>query len=437
MRYNRIFLALGVTSLVLVAGNSYATNGYAMHGIGTKSKGMAGSGSALAQDALVMGINPSAIVQSGNRVDLGAALFSPLREYSVSGAPSGQPGTIPLATRTTESDSNIFLIPNAAYVKQIDEHSSWGIAAFGNGGMNTDYPDFENTNFCPPPPNSSATGPFCGGTAGINLSQLFITPTYARKISGINASWGVSLVGVVQSFEAEGIGAFGQQSSNGAKLSNNGVDYSTGLGVRLSATAELTHGLSAAASVQPKIQMSEFSDYKGLFANGGNFDIPENWNLGIAWNTSDRSTLTFDVQYIKFSGVDSVGNSITQLTSNGNLFGSDNGPGFGWENMTVYKLGYQWNKMNLPEWTWRLGVSHANQPVPDEEVTLNILAPAVVTTHLSAGFTKAMGQSNELSLAFTHALSESVKGSNAFDNTQQVEIEMKQLEVELTYAWKF
>jgi len=33
------------------------------------------------------------------------------------------------------------------------------------------------------------------------------------------------------------------------------------------------------ASYAPKIAMSKFSNYAGLFADGGNFDIPENYTL--------------------------------------------------------------------------------------------------------------------------------------------------------------
>ncbi len=428
----KVSLVTLISSLVLCGNHSYATNGYALHGIGGKSKALAGGGIALSQDTMIMAMNPAALVHLNKRVDLGAALFSPIREYTVSGSPSG---TFPLATRQTDSDTEFFIIPNLGYSAPIDSQSSWGIAAFGNGGMNTDYPDFSNSAFCPP--STAQKGSFCDGNAGINLTQLFITPSYARKIPGVNASWGVSLVGVVQSFEAEGIGTFAPQSADGTKLSDNGADYSSGLGIRASAMIAFMPNFTAAVAYQPKINMSDFNEYSGLFAGGGNFDIPTNWNIGIAWNTSERSVLTFDIQHIKFSDVDSVGNSITQLTQKGNFFGSDNGPGFGWEDMTIYKLGYQWMMSTMPDWTWRMGISRANQPVPDKEVTMNILAPAVVRTHITAGFTKAFGSNNEFTLAMMYAPSETVKGQNAFDPAQEVEIEMQQFEIELGYSWKF
>lgn len=430
------YMAILAVFAMLATGSVQATNGYAMHGIGAKSKAMAGSGAALAQDTMVMGLNPAGIVHLGKRLDAGIALFSPRREYSVSGLPSGAPGSFGLAPGSVDSDSNYFPIPYVGYTRPIDNNSSWGIAAFGNGGMNTDYPGFANA-FCPG--GTMMSGPFCMGSAGIDLKQLFITPSYARKLDDGNTSVGVSLVAVAQMFKARGLEAFGAFgfSSDPANLSGNGTDISTGIGVRLAAMSGLVPGLTAALSWQPKISMSDFDDYAGLFADGGNFDIPANINLGLAWQASSNAVVTFDIQRIAFSDVDSVGNSVTQITVNGNLFGTANGPGFGWDDMTVYKLGYQWTLPDMPGWTWRAGISHADQPIGSGEVTLNILAPAVVDTHFAAGFTRELDNDSELSLSLMYAPSQSVSGSNAFDPGQTVEIEMSQFELELGYSWKF
>ena len=433
---SRLHTVLLAILFYVIAGNAHATNGYAIHGIGTKSKAMAGSGAALPQDAMVMAINPAGIVHLDRQVDAGISIFSPRRNYSVTGVPSGAPGSFGLAPGSVNSNSDFFPIAYAGYVSPIDSRSSWGISAFGNGGMNTDYPGFAN-GFCPG--GTMMSGPFCMGSAGIDLKQLFITPSYARKLDDGKSSIGISLVGVVQTFKARGLEAFGAFgfSSDPANLSGNGTDISTGIGVRIAGMSELAPGFTAALSWQPKIGMSDFDDYAGLFADGGNFDIPENINLGIAWRTSDTSVLAFDVQHIRFSDVDSVGNPVSQTTVNGNLFGSAGGPGFGWNDMTVYKLGYQWETENMPNWTWRAGLSHANQPVGSSEVTLNILAPAVVETHITGGFTRSLGKSSEYSFSFMYAPSESVSGPNAFDPGQTVEIEMSQFELEFGYTWKF
>ncbi|MGF1643107.1 MAG: OmpP1/FadL family transporter [Thiotrichales bacterium] len=432
-------LALAVGTLMAASGAANATNGYAMHGIGTKAKGMAGAGAAFPQDTLSMGTNPAGAVTLGGRIDAGLALFNPNRNYTVTGFPSGNPGTFGLNPRNTDSDSELFAVPEFGYNRMLGSDRSVGVAVFGNGGMNTDYPGFANM-FCPPP---GGTGSFCAGAAGINLSQLFITPTYAQKFAGGKASFGASLVLVYQEFEATGIGSFQQLSSDPTNLSDRGKERSTGVGVRLGVMGEVAPDVTLGATYAPKVSMSEFDKYSGLFAEQGGFDIPSNWSLALAWKTPLGGTLAFDVQGIQFSDIASVGNPLDPMTlaspmnPTGVLLGQNNGPGFGWDDMIVFKLGYQWT--TSPDWTWRAGISVTDQPVASNQVLFNILAPAVVETHISAGLTKKMGPNQELSASLTHALNNSVKGSNSLEmpNQQTIELEMNQWEVSVGYSWLF
>ena len=127
--------------------------------------------------------------------------------------------------------------------------------------------------------------------------------------------------------------------------------------------------------------------------------------------TSDGSalTLTADVQRIEYSGVKSVGNAIGQLFA-GNAFGSGDGPGFGWKDVTVVKLGVSYD---IADWTLRAGYSHASQPVPKGQTLLNILAPGVVQDHVSLGATWRQGKAGELSVAYTHAFRTTLRGSGS------------------------
>jgi len=142
------------------------------------------------------------------------------------------------------------------------------------------------------------------------------------------------------------------------------------------------------------------------------------------------------VQQIYYSDVNSVGNPMLPNLQT-HLLGNDEGAGFGWDDMTVYKFGVQWQ--SSPEWTWRLGYSVANQPIPDSEMPFNILAPGVIEQHLTAGFTKALGNNNELNIALMRAFSKSVEGPNTLEvpGQQTIELKMDQWEVSAGYAWKF
>lgn len=433
-KFNKSAMAAMVAAGLVASFAANATNGYFSHGYGTKSKGLAGGGSALPQDAMAAASNPAGMVFVGDRMDLGVALFSPSpRSYEVTGAPSGAPGTFGLVPEKVESDSDMFLIPHFARNWMLDENSSVGLTVYGNGGMNTDYSKSA----------AGGLGTFFGGmvggnaNTGVNLEQLFINVSYAQKIDA-KSSWGVSGILAHQRFKADGLAAFGAfgYSSDPSKLTDNGTDSANGFGVKLGWQGEVSPGLTLAASYQSEIDMSEFDDYAGLFAEQGDFDIPATWTLGLAYDMGASNTLTLDVQNIAYSDVAAIANPILPNLAAAQL-GNSNGAGFGWEDMTIYKLGYQWS--TSPEWTWRVGYSMTDQPIPDSEVMFNILAPAVVEDHFTFGFTNKTSENTEFNFAALYVPEGSVKGANPLEapGQQQIELKMTQWELEASWGWKF
>ena len=425
----RRLASTAILAALVVPTTSFATNGYFSHAYSTNSSGLAGAGVALPADAMASATNPAGMVWVGQTMDVGAAIFSPHRQYTVDTVGSGSPNPVfPLTPGTVESGSNSFIIPHFGVNWMLDANSSVGVAIYGNGGMNTDYPAFDSSSTCGGP----ATGTFCAGAAGVDLQQLFINASYSRKINA-SSSWGVSLIGAYQKFKATGLGSFAGFSSDSTNLSDNGYDSSTGFGAKLGWQGEVSPGLTLGASYQTKTSMGSFDKYKGLFAEQGGFDIPATATIGLAYKTTPSSTLVFDVQQIYYSGVASISNPISNIGP-GNL-GTNNGAGFGWEDMTVYKLGYQWSTSS--DWTWRVGYSYGKQPIPDSEVLFNILAPGVIEQHITFGFTNKLSPTSEWNFAAMYAPSKSVTGTNPLWPTQTVELKMYEYQVEASYSWKF
>jgi len=106
-----LLVTLPVTAAFLLPVQSHATNGYFSHGTSVAEKGLAGAGVAYSHDTLAASNNPAGMVWQGGAWDIGAALFAPIRSYTVTGNPSGFPGTFPLAPGTVESDNELFVIP--------------------------------------------------------------------------------------------------------------------------------------------------------------------------------------------------------------------------------------------------------------------------------------------------------------------------------------
>lgn len=424
-----MILAAVVAVFCFVTADAYATNGYFSHGYSAKNKALAGAGTALPLDSLAAATNPAGMVFMGNRIDAGLAFFNPNREYSVSGAtppPPGCPGspTCPftLDQGTFESDSNWFVIPSFGANWMLNNNSSIGVSVFGNGGMNTDYPT--NTYY-----------DFSVSSTGVDLMQLFIMPTYARKLNPKHAI-GISPILAYQAFEQIGLQSLGDMgfSSDPSHIANNGHDSAYGLGVRIGYLGEVLPNISLGASLQSKVYMSEFDEYAGLFAEQGDFDIPANWSIGLALKASPELTLVLDIQEIYYSDVNSVGDPMMPNLQM-SMLGDNEGAGFGWEDMTVVKAGAQWK--SSPDWTWRAGLSFTEQPIPDTETLFNILAPGVVETHATLGFTKTINANQEIDVALMRAFSNSISGINALDPAQTIELTMDQWEIALGYSYKF
>lgn len=426
MKYTHMFALMVLAG---VATSSQATNGYFAHGYGMKAKGMAGASTASSDDAFGGANNPASMAFAGNRLDLGIDLFSPRREASNTGGAFG-PGTV-----SSDSDSKFFAIPEFGYSHMVSNTLAWGVTVYGNGGMNTNYSSlggvYGNTNLL-------------GGTGslGVDLMQLIIAPTVAFKVAP-NHSIGISPLIGYQRFKAEGVQPFAFFSTSPTNVSNNGYDDAFGYGVRIGYMGKITPTVTIGAAYASEMNFKEFDKYAGLFAGKGDFDIPENYNLGVAWQVTPMVKLALDYQRINYSSVDSVGNQVLPNFANG--MGASNGPGFGWDDMDIWKLGVEYKV--TPKFTLRAGYSHADSPIKGDltcasmtncgEATLNILAPAVIEDHFTMGFTYTLPSGNELSMAYMHAFDNDVSGARPVTFGGGVDtIKMYQDSLGIQFSWK-
>jgi long-chain fatty acid transport protein len=378
-----------------------ATDGYFSHGYGMKGKGMAGAGVSLAQDAFAGANNPAASAFAGNRMDLGLDWFSPKRSSTRTGSGGG------MLDYKSDSDSTNFFIPEFGYNTNYSSTVSYGIAVYGNGGMNTDYP---NTPLnCAPVGGFPVANGLCGdGRLGVDLSQLILAPTVAFRIAPDHAI-GISPLFAYQRFEAYGIQLFTQLSQSPENVTNQGYDSSTGWGVRVGYMGKLTPTTTVGLAYTSKMSMSELDKYKGLFAEQGGFDIPEHISAGITFEPAKGFQVALEWMRIGYSDIASIGNPSTNQAP----LGASNGPGFGWQDVDVWKIGVQWQQS--PTLTLRAGYNHSDNPILPRDVSFNILAPGVIEDHLTLGFTYALDKDSEITMAYMHAFSNSVEGPSFFN----------------------
>ena len=414
----KIFLVLLVI-LGFAFQTTFATDGYYRHGYGIKYSALAGSGVAVSLSSLGAITNPAAISYLNNGFEVNVSYFSPDRHYSVYGNPSGYPGTFGLMPGRVTSDSKSFYFPTLGANLKITDKFTIALSIYGNGGMNSDY---QAMTFGDP------TSP---GT-GVNIEQMFGNLSFAYKVSE-NHSFGVAGIFGWQRFAAKGLIAFSDFSSDPANLTGNSFSTAYGFGFKVGYQGKWLDDLSFGAAFQSKIYMSEFDRYAGLFAQAGDFDVPANWQAGFAFTPGDWKFLV-DVKQILYGDVKSIANPMFPNLMTAQL-GNEEGAGFGWKNILIFKYGVMYS--GFCGWDLMAGYSISQNPVSEENILFNILAPGVIENQVTLGVTKKLAKSHEISVAFMYGFENSIEGANPLEapNQQTIEIGMKQWQVEVGYAF--
>ncbi len=397
-----------------------ASNGLILIGYGAKSRGMGGSGLALNEDALVTAINPAGASNVENEFDMGVLIFNPQRRAACCLAPDGQ-----------LSDKNWFFIPNMAGTYKLNDNLTAGFGFVGYGGGRTQYSEnlFTTTD----------------GKLGVELSIALMSPTLAYRLDD-DQSVGVSLLISASRFRAMGLGAFKTFSIDPNNVTDNGYDYAYGVGLRIGWLRNFNDDLSLAAVYQTEVNQTKFDSYRGLFPEQGNFDLPAVLSLGLAIKTGESTTVSFDWQRVFYEDVAAIGNRalpISAAPGDPNQMGQDDGPGFGWENQDVYKLGAQYEYS--PAWTLRVGVNYGKSPIRNDtgggEFELNVLAPAVTEWAYTTGASYEWSKTLDLTFAFMYSPknteTQDLTNSDLPYTNETIELEMQQFGFDMGFGYKF
>jgi long-chain fatty acid transport protein len=416
--------ALALALALAVSSPVYATNGMFMIGYGVKSVGMGGVAMAFPQDVFAAAINPAALGEVGTRFDLEATLFLPDASATLGGINSS-------------SRFNAFVLPGLGFAMPVDNETTFGFNMIGAGGGGSHYKqNLYDLNQNPGIPQQN-------GDLGVELMIMQMNPTIAQKLNKDNTV-GFTLVMGLQRFKAFGLGAFQQfTGSNSAEsMTNRGVEYSRGLGVRLGWMGKIPNsGITLGAAATSKVYMSKFQNYSELFAEHGDIDTPANIGAGIALKATPKLTFAMDIVRTYYSKVNSIAN-LGPNTSGGlfpvskavNAIGEDGGLGFGWQDQTVYKLGanYEYNS----KWTYRTGWNYGKSPIPqDREIAMNIVAPATTQHHVTFGFTNKWNKEMELSFAYMHAFAFSQSGPTYIGNSGTIKMSQNSFGAALGFAF--
>jgi len=389
-----------------------AGGGYFVLGYGPEAAQSAGTSTAIGLDAFAGASNPAKLSAVGGRRDLGLLVFSPHRQIEREGAAD------PSYDLRTTSKNKMFLLPEFGYAERIDEHLSWGITLYGNGGLNTDYrgsTGVPGNNAAPARCGSQPGNFFLGcGQLGFDLSQLIVATTLSWQYTP-GYSVGIAPLLAYQRFKAYGLQAFEGLSAYPDAVSNNGYEGALGAGVRIGWYGRVLPWLQLGAAYSTRVYMQDFESYRGLLAGNGSFDIPENYSIGLALQPARDLTLGIDVQRISFGQIKALANGVQNSLQDplANPLGSATGSGFNWGNQTNYRVALAYAL--LPSLTLRAGFAYGDRPQRDNSansVSLNLLTPNPIR-NATAGFTWAFAKGHDLQFAYGRYLKGSYSGPGA------------------------
>ncbi len=453
-KYLLSFAVGAAISTAMLPAVTMATNGMIPMGFGGKAKGMAGASIALPQEATAAANNPAGMVHIGNRIDFGLELFVPDRTGEITG--NNHP-LLPPGAANFKSDANndsFALIPEGGFNKMINNKTSVGVSVVGVGGMNTRYDSLMMFN-----------GQAYPTETGIDLMQLKVIPTLAFKFNDMH-SVGIGVELGYQMFKSYGLQAFTgtnsmpvpgmpgqfydqQASSAPSYVTDNGYDGAFGIGFTVGWQGNVNDRLTLGATYHSKNNMQEFDDYRGLFADQGDLDMPSWFGLGLSYKVNDKLTVAFDFTRTFYSDVSAISNKLQagappgypggmNMFIPGTMLGEANGSGFGWEDVNVFKIGaaYQVND----KLTLRAGWNHGDNPINPDQTFFNLLAPATITDHITVGGTMLLANKSELTFYGYYALNNKVEGSGSIPAAfggGEANIDMDQFALGVQYGWNF
>jgi len=144
----------------VLAGGGYFSTGYGQIG-----KQTAGAVTAVSGDAYAGASNPGKLTAAGNQFEIGVEFLNPNRKVKRKGAT----GDASIYNFSSRSRNPLFVVPNFAYARQLEDDMAVGITVYANGGLNMEYTDTtgipgssSNPEACGTKPGSFLTG--CGHT---------------------------------------------------------------------------------------------------------------------------------------------------------------------------------------------------------------------------------------------------------------------------------
>lgn len=268
-----------------------------------------------------------------------------------------------------------------------------------------------------------------------SLERTLVSSSLVHHLSDTQLV-GVSAVFATQSFGVSGLGQHSYDSNIPADLRSSiyepYAETGYGAGVQLAVRSELTDRVAFDAGYQSRIDMEEFANYRGVYSQPADLDIPARARVGLAFRASDQSWLNVSVERVLYSDVGAFAsrNLPGRFLS---LLGDTTSPSFAWDDLTVYSVGWNWadNKGT----SWYVDFSSRTQPSPNSRILSQAIDADLAENAMTIGFSRQMSMTSRFNLNAAYAPSEYAFGGNVLGITTD---DLDQaFEMEASWIWDF
>jgi len=363
---------------------AHATNGYQLIGVGAYQKSLAGAVTANPGSAMTAVANPAGIARIGRRADFSMEAFMPEREVDFSR----------LGGASEDSSVELYGIPAIGWTAPVHDNSPvyFGGGMYGTSGMGVDYPA---TRIMAANPGIPSPDVDWDGYSGIAFWQM--APALGWNVND-RLTVGAAVLIDYQSvaFKQRMMADTNADGVGDTVMSNFDLSRSAsafGMGFSLGALYDISPSVTVGAyykseqAFDPLEYNLSQGDITAFDANTGtstplpggryelDLDYPQQLSLGVAVRPTDALTVSFDLRWIEWSA------TMGKLAVKGPAGDIPMDPG--WDDQTVYALGVAWaatDRLNL-----RAGYNFAEAPFDEDEVSRNLILPAIVEEHYTVG----------------------------------------------------
>jgi long-chain fatty acid transport protein len=457
MKRLQLTVIAAATMSALASGGASATDVFRLEGYGPISRAMGGTATAYDVGAAGMMTNPAtlSLMAPGAKLDLGLDVVSP--DISVTNRATGQGAS----SDSHSKNRGPYVAPEVAYTWR-QGTLAWGIGAFAQGGLGTEY---GKSSFL-----SKTTSGANSGLANSSRLLVLSIPFAAsydvnEQLSvgaSIDAVWmGMNLdllLGANQVGSLIGAGRVtgslvpvlgglpGLDAAHFSLTKNqplaSGVD-AWGIGGKFGMTYKLTKSTTLGAAYTFKSRVSDLEGQATLTAVDTvvgqiplkgkikirDFQMPALLNLGLSHHFSDQLMVAVDLSRVFWKNamknidvgfVANDGGNIDILLPKND------------KDQTIFSVGTSYTTGN---WTLRGGARIASQAMQSD--LLFAVIPAIPKKHISAGLSYDISRNDSLHLAYSHAFEETMGNSSLPNTSAPILISHSQNNVVIGYTRRF